>query len=169
MASGGTRLFGGGAGSTASPVTTQNVMQQLNQLIPGLSPAIGGAMSNINNLISGTESPAVTRNMNAYFGAGTGLGSGSEYLNNRAIDLYGQRSNQRQQLGLQNLSSLLSGVTQPFSSVANLGVTQRGQDIEQLLGSRGLDIQSQSIANQNQVANDQLTLQALGLLLNANK
>jgi len=77
--------------------------------IPGFDELSGMASGNVKNLLAGTEDPGITRNMNAEWGAASGMAPGSEYLNNRAIDLYGQRGAARKQQGFQDLLAMLQG------------------------------------------------------------
>lgn len=119
---------GGGVTNTTAP---RNYQQDLESILPGISGTLGQQLGNINNLISGTESPAITQNMNAYWGANSGLAPGSEFLRNRAVDLFGERSAQRQAQGGQDLLGLLGGVSAPLSSY-------RGQDVQRELGLGGL-------------------------------
>ncbi len=77
--------------------------------IPGFDELSQTASGNVQNLLSGTEDPSITRNLNASFGASSGLAPGSEFLNNRAIDLYGQRGEARKQQGFQDLLAMLGG------------------------------------------------------------
>lgn len=121
---------GGGGTNTTAP---RNYQQDLESILPGISGTLGQQLGNINNLISGTESPAITQNMNAYWGANSGLAPGSEFLRNRAVDLFGERSAQRQAQGGQDLLGLLGGVSAPLAGY-------RGQDVQRELGLGGLEL-----------------------------
>lgn len=76
--------------------------------IPGFDILSNAASQNISDLLSGTESPAITQNMNAQWGVGAGV-PGTDFLKGRAIDLYGQRSQARKEQGLQDLLNTLQG------------------------------------------------------------
>ena len=76
--------------------------------IPGFDMLSESASSNISDLLKGTESPAITQNMNSQWGVGAGV-PGTDFLRGRATDLYGQRSADRKQQGLGNLLSMLQG------------------------------------------------------------
>jgi hypothetical protein len=125
--------------------------------LPGKTPGIGGSVSamgvpgfnrlsstatgNIQNLLSGVPSAAPTQRANAYFGASSGM-PGSDFVRNRGFDLYGEKSEDYKQRGLQDFLSLLQGYsgtvmptagqqleTQQFN--ANLGNRQREFDVNQ--------------------------------------
>lgn len=84
--------------------------------IPGFDNLSTSASSIIQNLLSGLPSPDESRLDNAYFGAGTGLDSTSPFLASRGRDLYGKRSETRQQQGIENLLKMLgtySGTVAP--------------------------------------------------------
>lgn len=113
---------GGGARNAIKPnvpaTNTSGSMyaNDLESILPGITATMGSQLGNVQNLIAGTESPAITQNMNAYWGANSGLAPGSEFLRNRAVDLYGTRSATRQAQGGQDLLNLLSGVSAPITA-----------------------------------------------------
>lgn len=123
-------------GNTLKPPPTPgvggNLMGDLENIVPGLKDLLGKGAGVIGNQLTGTESPAIAQNMNAMWGAGAGLAPGSEFLRNRGVDLFGQRSEARQQAGLQGLLGLLGGVAGPAAAF-------RGQDIERELGLGNLN------------------------------
>lgn len=82
--------------------------QTYNTGIPGFDVLSQAASQNVSDLLRGVESPAITQNMNAMWGAGAGV-PGSEFLRNRAVDLYGQRSQARKQQGLSDLLNMMQG------------------------------------------------------------
>lgn len=102
----------GAVSSILNPRTTLPGMTGNNRKfdtgIPGFDILSNAASANVQDLLAGTESPAITQNINAQWGVGAGV-PGSEFLKNRAIDLYGQRSEARKQQGLQNLLGMLQG------------------------------------------------------------
>lgn len=81
----------------------------VNKAIPGFNGLTNSATGIIDNLLKGLPSSSSARASNAYFGAGSGLGAGSDFLRNRGFDLYGQQGEQRKQTGLQDLLSFLQG------------------------------------------------------------
>lgn len=117
-----------------TPGVGGNLMGDLENIVPGLKDLLGKGAGVIGNQLTGTESPAIAQNMNAQWGAGAGLAPGSEFLRNRGVDLFGQRSEARQQAGLQGLLGLLGGVAGPSAAY-------RGQDIERELGLGSLGLQ----------------------------
>lgn len=126
----GARQFGG----TQTPELPRNtLMQDLEGVLPGIGGVLQSGLGNTSDLLSGVESPAVTQTMNAYWGGGSGLAPGSEFLRNRAVDLYGMRSAGRKQQGMQDLLGLLGGISGPTAAY-------RGQDIQAALGQGNLDL-----------------------------
>lgn len=122
----------------------------------GFGGLINSAQQDVGSLLNGLPSPSTTRTANAYFGAGTGLGTGSDFLRNRGYDLYGQQSQQRQQTGLQDLNSLMSGVSSPE-------LTNQGQQLQNTQFNANLG-QNQSQFDQNlQLQQFLAQLQAMGL------
>lgn len=75
--------------------------------IPGEEALYQQASRNVGDLLSGEESPDITRNINAAWGAGSGLAPGSEFLRNRAVDLYGQRAEGRKAQGMKDLLAMM--------------------------------------------------------------
>lgn len=91
-----------------------NMNSLLESGIPGFGGLTRSATDIIGNLLNGLPSPSLARRENAYFGAASGLGSSNtdpthDFLRNRGFDLYGQKAEERQQTGLKDLLSLLSG------------------------------------------------------------
>lgn len=127
-----------------TPGVGGNLMSDLQNIVPGLKDLLGQGASVIGNRLSGTESPAISQNINAQWGAGAGLAPGSEFLRNRNVDLFGARSEARQSAGLNDLLGLLGGVAGPSAAY-------RGQDIERELGLGGLNLQFGQLANEEEL------------------
>lgn len=119
--------------------------------IPGFDELSGIASGNVRNLLEGTEDPSITRNLNAAFGAGSGLAPGSEFLNNRAIDLYGQRGAARKQQGFNDLLSMLGTYSGTVTATP-------GQVLGNEEQQRQLEFASQQEANRVRDAMDRLAL-----------
>lgn len=85
-----------------------NMGNILNGAIPGFNGLTQSATDIIKNLMSGQPSSSPTKRANAYFGANSGM-PGSDFVRNRGFDLYGEKSDQYQQRGFQDLLALLSG------------------------------------------------------------
>jgi hypothetical protein len=86
--------------------------------IPGFSSLTSTASGNVKDLLAGVPSPDITRMQNAFFGAGSGLDTGSPFLEARAYDLYGQAAEGRKQRGFENFLNMLksfSGTLVPTS------------------------------------------------------
>lgn len=107
--------------TSTSPVP--NVTQQFEDAIPGFGELTSTATGNIKNLLSGLPSVDQTRLDNAYYGAGTGLGSTSPFLINRGRGLYGERAAANRQTGLQNFLSLIGAYS--GNVVPNVGQQQQ--------------------------------------------
>jgi hypothetical protein len=142
----------GGNRQPAAPVATGNDF--LNNL--GFGGLIQSAQGAVGNLLNGLPSPSQARTSNAYFGANSGLGMGSDFLRNRGYDLYGQQSQQNQQAGLQDLNSLISGVSGP--ALTNQGQQLQNTQFNQNLGQQGSQF-DQNLELQQFLAQ----LQAMGL------
>jgi hypothetical protein len=130
--------FIGGLPNNNKSNTLNDYSQDLEKFLPGIGNTLGGDLNNINDLVRGVESPAITQNMNAVWGQNSGMGQGSDFLRNRAVDLYGQRGAQRQQAGHEDLLSLLSGASAGLSSY-------RGQDINRELGLGNIALGQQGL------------------------
>jgi hypothetical protein len=120
----GTGTLGGG--------DTSDVLNMINQALPGFSDLSGKATGVVNEMLSGLPSPDMTRTSNAYFGVNSGM-PGSEFVRNRGYDLYNQQAQQQKQTGLQNLLALLGGYGQQFAATPGqlmqnrLGYSELGQ------------------------------------------
>lgn len=111
------------SGQNNNPTPQTDVMAMLSQLIPGFQPRVNTALGNIDQLLSGNPSPSLARNANAYFGAGSGLAPGSEFLRNRGFDLYNTQSNAMRQQGTGDLMQFMQGLgsiyTPLYSATSN--------------------------------------------------
>lgn len=96
------------ASTNVSPVPSTSSI--LGNFVPGMQGLTSGASNVISNLLQGQPSPNMARRANAYFGASSGMPN-SDFVRNRGFDLYNQESDQRQQRGVQDFLSLLSGFT----------------------------------------------------------
>lgn len=119
--------------------------KQFDTGIPGFDILSQAASTNVKDLLQGVESPAITQNMNAYWGVGAGV-PGSEFLRNRAVDLYGQRAQARKEQGLTDLLNMMQG----YSGT----VTAKPSDII------GAETAMQQIGSQERLAEAQRALQA---------
>lgn len=150
--------------TTTGPTT--NFLDDFNSMFPGITGAAGASVSNINNLLAGNESPSITRNINASWGAKTGIMPGSEFSNMRGADLYGQRASARQAQGQTALNNLLSTISQPYTATRGQDITaalereKMGQNESQF--SRSLGQSSDQFAQQLGFNREQLA-QQLGL------
>lgn len=88
--------------------TTGTTGRQFDTGIPGFENLAQIASGNVQELLAGVESPAITQNINAQWGVGAGV-PGSEFLRNRAVDLYGQRAEERKGRGLDSLLKMMQG------------------------------------------------------------
>jgi hypothetical protein len=143
------------APNTVPPAPTQQP-QTMQQLLPQLNSMLNTASGNINNLLSGVPSPAVTRSANASFGAATGMPAttgGGSFIGNRAYDLYGQQAMQNQQTGLSDLLNLIGGTS---GTVA----TTPGQQLQNQQFNT-------SAGNQSDQFQQSLALQQFNAMLNA--
>ena len=113
-----------------------NPNQQFNTGIPNFDNLSQTASGNVGNLLAGTESPDITRNIMAQWGGGAGLAPGSEFARNRSADLYGERSAARKEQGLKDLLGMLQG----YSGT----VTARPSDI---LGQQNLNASNLNVYN----------------------
>lgn len=84
--------------------------------LPGAGGLTSLATNNVRNLLNGMPSTSAARKANAVFGAGSGLGYGSDFSKTRLYDTYGENVDQRNQTGLQDLLALISGTTSPLLS-----------------------------------------------------
>lgn len=117
--------------------------------IPGEENLYQKASENVGNLLSGTESPDITRNINAAWGAGSGLAPGSEFLRNRAVDLYGQRSEARKAQGMKDLLAMMG----TFSGTVT---ATPGQILGDEAAQRGFSLDQQQLAEQQRQFDAQL-------------
>jgi hypothetical protein len=125
--------------TTATPTpgqTSQDYTSFMEGILPGIGQANQTGMGVIQDLLQGLPSVDQSRQANAYFGQGSGMGAGSDFLRNRGYDLYGQQAAARQQQGLGDLTQFMAGVSGP-------ALQYRGQDLNQQLGLRGQDITQQ--------------------------
>lgn len=143
--------IGYGYGGNSAPSSGANYLGGL-----GFGGLINSAQQDVGSLLNGLPSPSTTRTANAYFGAGTGLGTGSDFLRNRGYDLYGQQSQQRQQTGLQDLNSLMSGVSSPELS-------NQGQQLQNTQFNANLNQQGDQYSQDLQLKKFLANLQAIGL------
>ena len=152
---------------TAQPATSNVIGNDYNSylenLLPGISGLQGQATSAIGNLLGGLPSPSASRTANAYFGAGSGMGAGSQFLQNRGYDLYNQKAAQNQQTGLSDLTSLLGATTSPALQYSGLGVTQQGQNLQNQQFNSQLGQNASEFDQTNQIAQFNAMLNALGL------
>jgi hypothetical protein len=142
------------ATSTASTSNTPGDFNTfLNQVLPGASDLTTSGTDVIQNMLNGLPSVSNTRTANAYFGANSGMGAGSEFLRNRGYDLYNQKAQAQQQTGLQDLMSMIQGYSAPALQYQGqqLQNQQFGQSQAQQLGEF-----TQSQAQQLQEANAKL-------------
>ena len=117
-----------------------------NTGIPGFENLSQSASGNVGNLLNGTESPDITRNIAAQWGAGSGQGSGSDFVRNRSADLYGQRSEARKSQGLQGLLAMLQGysgtVTARPGDILGAETSRYGTDVGSAISRYGTDVGS---------------------------
>jgi hypothetical protein len=146
----------GGSSQTTSTALPGDTSAYLNQVLPGFDKLGGQATSVISNLLSGLPSASAARTSNAYFGAGSGVGSTSDFLRNRGYDLYGQQAQQRQQTGLQDLLSTIGG----YSGTV---VPTAGQSLQNTQFGQQLGEQSSEFGQNLQLQQFQAMLQALSL------
>jgi hypothetical protein len=127
----------------------------INAAIPGLSGLTKSATDIISNLLGGLPSADQARQENAYFGAGSGLDPTSDFLRNRGYDLYGQKSEQRKQTGLQDLLSLIGGYSGTVAPTPGQQIGQQESQadraqraseaaMQNALATRGQDFQENS-------------------------
>lgn len=118
--------------------------------IPGIKGLTQSATNIIQSSLDGLPSPDQARLANAYFGAGTGLDSTSEFLRNRGFDLYGMQAQEQKSRGIGDLLSFLSSTS---------GLV--GQQMEEGRFNRSLASQEQegeaSRRLQSSLAGDQLS------------
>jgi hypothetical protein len=149
-----------GAMVTSNPTATStsgtDYNNYLEQLLPGISGLQGQATSAIGNLLGGLPSPSASRTANAYFGAGSGMGAGSQFLQNRGEDLYNQKAAQNQQTGLGDLTSLLGATTSP-------ALQYQGQQLQNQQFGQQLGQNASEFSDTNQLAQFNAMLNALGM------
>jgi hypothetical protein len=143
--------------STATTTSGGDFNTFLNQVLPGVSNLTTSGTDVIQNMLNGLPSVSNTRTANAYFGQNSGMGAGSQFLQNRGYDLYNQKAQQQQQGGIQDLLSMISG----YSSPALQYNSQQNQN-NQFAQSQG---QQANEFNQNlDLQTAQLMLQGLGTI-----
>lgn len=143
----------GGPGTPGIPGDTSSY---LNQVLPGFSDLSGAATGIIGNLLRGLPSVDAARTSNAYFGAGSGMGAGSDFLRNRGYDLYNQQAQQRQQQGIGDLLSTLGAYS--GTVVPTAGQALQNEQFGRSLGEQQYEFGQNYALNQFQAM-----LQALGL------
>ena len=138
---------------TSTANTSGNFNTFLNQVLPGASDLTTSGTDVIQNMLNGLPSVSNARTANAYFGANSGMGAGSEFLRNRGYDLYNQKAQAQKQAGLQDLLSMIQGYSAPALQYQGqqLQNQQFGQSQAQQLGEF-----NQSQAQQLQEANAKL-------------
>lgn len=155
------------ATSAAPNANATNFNQFMEGILPGYGKLTSTGTSVIGDMLSGLPSPDAARQSNAYFGAGSGMGQGSEFLRNRGYDLYRQQGQQRQQQGLGDLQSFISGVSGPAN-------TYTGQQNQFALGQGNLALGGaqlgeqasefdKNLAFQNWLQGNKLGLEGAGL------
>jgi hypothetical protein len=146
--------------TATSPTTTSSDASSYNnyleQLLPGITGLQGQATGAIGNLLSGLPSPSASRTANAYFGAGSGMGTGSQFLQNRGYDLYNQKAAANQQTGLSDLNSLIGSTTSP-------ALTYQGQQLQNQQFGSNLAQNASEFGQTNQLAQFNAMLNALGM------
>jgi len=100
-------------------MATNNSSDFLSKIIPNYGNQASKTSSIIDNLLNGTPSSDTVRNAGANFGAQNGLGVGSGATNRFGYDLYNQMGQRNQQTGIQDLLSMIQGVSSPV--LANQG------------------------------------------------
>lgn len=149
-----------GAVSTRTPDTGTTIpgdtSAYLNQVLPGFRDLSGAATGVIGNLLRGLPSVDAARTSNAYFGANSGLGPGSDFLRNRGYDLYRTQADQRNQAGLTDLLSTLGAYS--GTVVPTAGQTLQNEQFGRSLSEQQSEFQQNYALNQFQAM-----LQALGL------
>lgn len=120
--------------------------------IPGEEELYQAASGNTRDLLMGEESPDITRNINAAWGAGSGLAPGSEFLQNRAVDLYGERAQSRKAQGMKDLLSMMG----TFSGTVT---ATPGQVLGDESAQRSFTLDQQRFAEQQRQFNEQLAQQ----------
>lgn len=144
--------------TNSAPATNGNSF--LNNL--GFGNLIQSAQSDVGNLLNGLPSPSQAQTANAYFGAGSGVGSTSDFLRNRGYDLYGQQAQQNKQTGLQDLNSLIGSTSSPALSNQsqqlqnnqfNSNLSQQGSQFQQNLQLQQFLAQLQAMGLGNSIVN----------------
>lgn len=137
--------FGSGSVSGSSlpglPSVSSAAGRRFSTGIPGEEALYQSASRNVGELLNGTESPDITRNINAAWGAGSGLAPGSEFLRNRAVDLYGQRGEARKAQGMKDLLAMMG----TFSGTV---AATPGQILGDEASQRALGMDQQQLAEQ---------------------
>lgn len=150
-----------GNGAMTNGAAPNPAIPTINQAIPGLDLLTKSATGNIDQLLNGLPSADATRTSNAYFGVNSGMPS-SDFVRNRGFDLYGQQAEGNKQRGLQDLLSLVGGLSGTVAQTP--GQMQQGQQFNQQLGlQRDQMGQNESQFSRNLDFQKWLNSQELGL------
>lgn len=141
-----------GAPAVAPPAPMGLGQYAINQAIPGLSGLTQSATGIIDSALRGLPSPSESRLQNAYFGAGSGLDPGSDFLRNRGFDLYKRDANARQQQGFNNLLGLVQGYSGTVAPTPGQELQDRQQSAQLAQSEsqfgRNLDLQNAQLGQQ---------------------
>ena len=129
----------------------------LNQVLPGASNLTQSGTDVIQNMLNGLPSVSNARTANAYFGANSGMGAGSEFLQNRGYDLYNQQANQQTQSGITNLLGMLQGYSSP-------ALQYQGQQLQNAQSGAAQGQQANEFNQNLDLEQARLMLQGLGTI-----
>jgi hypothetical protein len=145
------------------PPTGSAANRRFSTGIPGEEGLYLDASRNVGDLLAGEESPDITRNINAEWGAGSGLAPGSEFMRNRGADLYGQRAAARKSQGMKDLLAMMgtfSGtVTATPGQVLGDEAAQRSYALDQQQFAEQQRQFNESLANQKAMEQARLDLE----------
>ena len=145
------------ASTDSSNATNYNTFME--GILPGYGKLTSTGTGVIQDMLSGLPSPSAARQSNAYFGAGSGMGAGSDFLRNRGYDLYGQQAKQQEQQGVTDMLAFTQGIAAPANTYTGtqnqmqlgqgnlgLGYAKLGQEAGEF--GQNLALQKQQQANQ---------------------
>jgi hypothetical protein len=136
------------ATNAATTAQTQNE-DYLNSALPGFSNMTGNATGFIGDLLKGTPSPSTARMAANTFGLQNGLGQGSGLTSNYGYNLYNKQGQQNQQVGMQDLLSMLGGYSGTVAPT--VGQTQQNDQFNASLENNQSQFQQTEQDRQNQM------------------